>query len=76
MRRYQLQISVDGPLLEAVRFAAARDGLAPSTKARQILAQQLQRTMASPDFIDHLAYLAGTRTSTSLVYGEQAEDGR
>lgn len=55
MRRYQLQISMGEGLLEAVRFAALRDGLAPSQKARQILQQQLYRTMRSQEFLDYCA---------------------
>jgi hypothetical protein len=55
LTRYQLQISMGEGLLEAIRFAAARDGLAPSQKARQILQQQLYRTMRSQEFLDHCA---------------------
>jgi hypothetical protein len=53
--RYQLQISMGEGLLEAIRFAASRDGLAPSQKARQILQQQLYRTMRSQEFLDYCA---------------------
>lgn len=51
--RFQITITISEQLQEAIRFAAMRDGLAPSTKARQILTQQLTRTMESPAFLEH-----------------------
>lgn len=74
MARNVLHIDMPEQLLAAVRFAAARDSLAPSQKARQILMQALQRTMDSQAFQEHLAYLAGSRTSTPMIYGDQAEE--
>lgn len=50
MRRWQIKISIDDRLLAGIRFAAQRDGLAPSVKARSILTQALSRTMATPEF--------------------------
>lgn len=54
MARYQVNVTVGEQLREAILFVAAREGLAPSTKIRQILHQQLQRTIHSPEFAEHL----------------------
>lgn len=54
MPRHQVTVCVDALLKEAVLFSAARDGLAPSAKIRQILTQQLARTIASADFQEHV----------------------
>lgn len=54
MARYQINVTVGERLREAVLFVAARDGLAPSTKIRQILSQQLMRTMQSSEFLDFI----------------------
>lgn len=54
MGRYQVNLTVGEQLRSAILFAAMRDGMTPSTKIRQILTQQLARTMASQDFLDHI----------------------
>jgi hypothetical protein len=51
--RYQVKVTVSEPLRQAVLFAAARDGMTPSSKIRQILTQQLTRTMESADFREY-----------------------
>ncbi len=51
--RYQVNLTVDEQLKEAILFAAARDGLTASSKIRQILTQQLTRTIDSADFKEH-----------------------
>lgn len=53
MDRSVLHISMDELLLAAIRFAAQRDGLAPSQKARQALMQAFQRTMESQAFLEY-----------------------
>ena len=53
VERSQITISASYELMAAIRFAAMRDGLAPSTKARQILTQALRRTMDSAEFQQH-----------------------
>lgn len=57
MARSQITISAEPRLLAALRFAAMKDGLAPSTKGRQILYQALRRTMETPEFIRHIEYV-------------------
>lgn len=60
MERSQITISASFELMAAIRFAAMRDGLAPSTKARQILAQALRRTMDSAEFRQYWDAIQGT----------------
>lgn len=55
MGRYQINLTMDEQLREAVLFSAMRDGMTGSGKIRQILTQQLTRTMQSVDFLDYLA---------------------
>jgi hypothetical protein len=57
MSRSQITISAEPRLLACLRFAAMKDGLAPSTKGRQILHQALRRTMESDEFIKHIKYV-------------------
>lgn len=57
MSRSQITISAEPRLLTALRFMAMKDGLAPSTKGRQILHQALRRTMETPEFLRHLEYV-------------------
>jgi len=44
---------MDERLREAILFAAQRDGMTGSGKIRQILTQQMARTMESTDFRAH-----------------------
>jgi hypothetical protein len=67
MARNVMHIDMSEQLRDALRFAAARDGLAPSQKARQILQQQMYRTMQSKEFLEHCS-LAGL----PLASGEDA----
>jgi hypothetical protein len=53
MARYQVNLTVDPRLRSAILFSAMRDGMTPSAKIRQILTQQLSRTMSSAEFADH-----------------------
>lgn len=53
MGRYQVNLTVDEQLKEAILFSAQRDGMTSSSKIRQILTQQLTRTMDSADFKEH-----------------------
>lgn len=54
MSRYQVNLTVGEELRSAILFSAMRDGMTPSSKIRQILTQQLRRTMDSAEFMDHL----------------------
>jgi hypothetical protein len=53
--RYQVNLTVGEELRSAILFSAMRDGMNPSSKIRQILTQQLRRTIDSAEFQDHLA---------------------
>lgn len=53
MGRYQINLTMDERLREAILFAAQRDGMTGSGKIRQILTQQMARTMDSADFKQH-----------------------
>lgn len=70
MGRYQINVTVGERLRECILYVSARDGLAPSTKIRQILTQQLIRTMDSADFNEHLL---GQAARQGMVGG--AHDG-
>lgn len=65
MRRNVMHIDMSEQLRDALRFVAARDGLAPSQKARQILQQQMYRTMNSKEFLEHCK-LAGLNTAADM----------
>lgn len=58
MGRYQVNLTLGEQLRAAIRYTAMRDGIAPSTKIRQILTQQLARTIASAEFQQHLKDVA------------------
>jgi plasmid stability protein len=64
MMRDQINITLGERLKSALRFSAERDGLAVGTKARQILHQQLTRTMASAEFVEWLAGQEDARDAT------------
>lgn len=76
MRRNVMHIDMSEQLRDALRFAAARDGLAPSQKARQILQQQMYRTMQSREFLEHcrLAGLNPTGDAYALVAPQEDTD--
>jgi plasmid stability protein len=64
MMRDQINVTLGERLKAALRFSAERDGISISTKARQILHQQLTRTMASAEFVEWLAGQEGASDAT------------
>lgn len=68
----RMMLTISDQMTLAIEILAQQDGLAPSTKARQLLRQALSRTMDSAEYKRRCA-IRGLQTAAT--YDSSAVDG-